>query len=83
MRTFEIIAIVFLMFGGGCSKKSASTDTGKWSLPQEVAKSSDSLATSFSLHKWNGMLLTYGGEAGTGLAPIWWTGCECMRPGYF
>ena len=48
----------------GCGKPSV-LDTANWSKPETVAKSSDSLASSFSLYKWNKSLMALGGDART------------------
>jgi hypothetical protein len=40
-------------------------DTSAWTEAEEVAKSTDSLATSLSLYKWNSSLLALGGDSGT------------------
>jgi hypothetical protein len=48
----------------GC-REQRDAQTGVWSKPEEMAKSSDSLSTSFSLYKWNSSLLAIGGDSGT------------------
>ncbi|TAK99041.1 MAG: exo-alpha-sialidase [Verrucomicrobia bacterium] len=53
----------------GCRQKSEAS-SGVWSKPVEIAKSSDSLSTSFSLYRWNGTLLTLGGDSGTFAARV-------------
>jgi hypothetical protein len=58
-----------LVLVAGCGQRRMD-DMGVWSQPQEVAKSSDSLSTSFSLYKWNGTLLALGGDAGTYAARV-------------
>ncbi len=51
------------LLAASCSRQ--KPDTAAWSPPQPVAKSSDSLTTSFTLYRWNGSLLTLGGDDGS------------------
>lgn len=60
---------VALVLVTGCSKQRMET-TDVWLQHQEIAKSSDSLSTSFSLYRWNSSLLTLGGDAGTFAARV-------------
>lgn len=60
--------VLVLLTGCGQQQKEGS---GVWSQPQGIAKSSDSLSTSFSLYRWNGSLLTLGGDDGTNAARVW------------
>jgi hypothetical protein len=53
----------------GCQKERTDMASA-WTVSREVAKSSDSLSTSFSLYRWNGSLLALGGDAGTYAARI-------------
>jgi hypothetical protein len=61
IRFFVGAVLIYLT---GC-RQQGTEPTNVWQNPQEVAKSWDSLSTSFSLYKWNGSLMTVGGDDGT------------------
>lgn len=64
MKPIQVAFLFVSAMTCGCSKQ-FQEDYANWSKVAEVAKSSDSLSASFSLYKWNGTLLTFGGDAGT------------------
>ena len=61
---FCVGAVCLLLMS--CSNQ--KLDSGAWSPPQEVARSSDSLSSGFTLYRWNGSLLALGGNAETATA---------------
>jgi hypothetical protein len=68
MKCFRLcigIAPLLLM---SCSDQ--KLDAGAWSPAQEVASSSDTLFSSFTLYRWNDSLLTLGGDDGSRSARV-------------
>lgn len=64
MNKLQICIGAAFVLVSGC-RDQRFVEVGVWSKPEEVAKSSDSLSASFGLYKWNGSLMTLGGDAGT------------------
>ncbi len=64
MRLSKASFWILVILSAGCGQHSTRTE-GVWSQPRESARSSDSLATTFLIHKWNRSLVTLGGDAGT------------------
>jgi len=70
---------LLLVFSSGCREQNTERPN-TWSQPQETAKSSDSLSTSFSLYTWNVSLLALGGDAGTYAARVWEEDARIWKP---
>src|SRR6266404_896635 len=63
-KWLQFMGCAFVLLALGCSR-SIPADTANWFQAEVVSQSFDSLASSFSLYKWNGSLLALGGDAGT------------------
>jgi len=62
-RLITLFSAIILM-EAGCGKP-ITIDTINWSKSEQIAQSSDSLSSSFSLYKWNKSLMALGGDART------------------